>query len=132
MLKKINHIGIVVRDFQEAQRVYSRGLGMKLDQIVEIPDVQLKIGVLKIGEIEIELLEYGNPDLPIVKALRGDRPGINHICYEVEEFGEVMEKLQANGFKLVEGFPRKGDHGMIAFLIPPHSMEERIEVLEKE
>lgn len=132
MLKKINHIGIVVRDFQEAQKLYSKGLGMELDQILEIPDVQLKIGVLKVGEMEIELLHYGNPDLPIVKALRGDRPGINHICYEVEGFGEVIEKLQANGFTLVEGFPRKGVHGTIAFLIPPHSPEERIEILEKE
>jgi len=131
-LKKVNHIGIVVRSFQEAMNSYSNILGIKIERIVEIPDVQLKIGVLKTGDIEIELLEYGNPDLPIVKALRGDRPGINHICYEVEGFGEVMEKLQANGFKLVEGFPRKGVHGTIAFLIPPHSMEERIEILETE
>jgi len=129
-LKKINHIGIVVKDLTQALESYSRGLGIEVEKIVEIPDVQLKIAVLKIGDIEIELLEYGNPDLPIVKALRGDRPGINHICYEVERFGEVMKKLQANGFKLVEGFPRKGVHGTIAFLITPHSMEERIEILE--
>jgi catechol 2,3-dioxygenase-like lactoylglutathione lyase family enzyme len=54
MLKKINHIGVVVRDFEEAQKVYSKGLGMKLDQILEIPDVQLKIGVLKVG-MEVRL-----------------------------------------------------------------------------
>jgi hypothetical protein len=33
------------------------------------------------GEIEIELLHYVNAELPIVKALRGDQPGVNHICY---------------------------------------------------
>jgi methylmalonyl-CoA epimerase len=132
MLKKINHIGVVVKDLQEAGKAYQHGLGIHLEKWAEIPDVQLKIGVLKLGEVEIELLEYGNPDLPIVKALRGDRPGINHICYEVEGFAKVLEKLQANGFRLVEGFPRKGVHGTIAFLIPPHSMEERIEILEKE
>jgi len=130
MIKKINHIGIVVRNFQEALTVYSIGLGMKLERTVEIPDVDLKIGVFKIGDTEIELLQYGNPDLPIVKSLRGDRAGLNHICYEVEGFDEVMKKLVKKGFTLVEGFPRKGVHGRIAFFIPPHSPEERMEILE--
>lgn len=132
MLKKINHIGIVVRNFQEAMNSYSNILGIKIERVVEIPDVQLKIGVLKIGEIEVELLEHGNPELPIVKSLRGDRAGLNHICYEVEAFDEVMENLVKNGFELIEGFPRKGVHGRIAFFIPPHSPNERIEILEVE
>lgn len=130
MLRKINHIGIVVRDFQEALKVYSKGLGMKLERTVEIPDVELKIGVFQMGEIEIELLQHGNPDLPVVKSLRGDRAGLNHICYEVEGFDDTMKRLMENGFKLIEGFPRKGVHGRIAFFIPPHSPEERIEILE--
>lgn len=131
-LKKINHVGVVVSNLQDALITYSKGLGMKVERIVEISDVQLKIGVLKIGEVEVELLEYGNPELPIAKSLRADRPGLNHICYEVEAFDKTMEKMKENGFVLVEGFPRKGVHGRIAFLIPPHSREERIEILEVE
>jgi len=122
----------VVKNLREALNSYSEGLDIKVERLVEIPDVQLKIGVLKIGEIEIELLEYGNPELPIVKSLRGDRAGLNHICYEVERFDEVMMDLIKKGFTLVEGFPRKGVHGRIAFFIPPHSSEERIEILEVE
>jgi len=132
LFKKINHVGIVVRNLQEALNSYSKGLGIKVERFVEIPDVQLKIGVLKMGEIEIELLQYGNPELPVVKSLRGDRPGLNHVCYEVEAFDKTMEKMKENGFVLVEGFPRKGVHGRIAFFIPPHSSGERIEILEVE
>lgn len=132
LLKKINHVGIVVKNLQEALNAYSGCLGIKVEKIAEIPDVQLKIGVLKMGEVEVELLEYGNPELPIAKSLRADRPGLNHICYEVEAFDKTMEKMKENGFVLIEGFPRKGVHGRIAFLIPPHSHEERIEILEVE
>ncbi len=132
MLKKINHIGIVVRDLEEALTLYSKGLGMKLDQRVEIPDVGPRIGVFKIDRMEIELLHYGNRELPIVKALKGDRLGVNHICYEVEGFDDAMSRLLENGYKLIEGFPRKGVHGRIAFFIPPHSPDERIEILEVE
>jgi len=132
MFKKINHIGIVVKNLGEAIPVYSKGLGIAPEKVTEIRDVRLKIAVLRIGEVEIELLEYGNPDLPMAKALRGDQPGINHVCYEVDGFDQTMEKLMDAGFSLVEGFPRKGVHGKIAFFIPPHSPEERIEILEVE
>ena len=122
----------MVKSLADAIAVYSKGLGIAPEKVTEIRDVQLKIAVLRFGEIEIELLEYGNPDLPIAKALRGNQPGINHICYEVEQFDETMEKLMTTGFSLVAGFPRKGVHGKIAFFIPPHSPEERIEILEVE
>ena len=132
MFKKINHIGIVVKNLGDAIAVYSKGLGIAPEKVTELKDVQLKIAVLSVGDVEIELLEYGNPDLPIAKALRGNQPGINHICYEVDRLDQTMEKLKAAGFSLVEGFPRKGVHGRIAFFIPPHSPEERIEILEVE
>lgn len=132
MFKKLNHIGIVVKDFKEAMKIYSKVFGMEVFQLIEIPDVSLKIGVFKLGDVEIELLHYQNPDLPIVKALNGDRLGINHLCYEVDSFERTMERLIEAGFTLIDGFPRKGVHGRIAFFIPPYSSEERIEILEVE
>lgn len=130
MFKKINHIGIVVRNLEEALTLYSKGLGMEFHQMVKIPEVDLRIGVFNLNGIEIELLHYRNLDLPIVRALKGDRLGINHICYEVTDFDEAIERLLENGFRLIEGFPRQGVHGRIAFFIPPHSPEERMEILE--
>ncbi len=129
-LKKVNHIGIVVKDLQEALKAYREGLGIELEQLVEIPDVKLRVAVLKLKEMEIELLQYDDPTLPITKALRGDQFGINHLCYEARQFDRTMERLIVGGFRLIEGFPRKGVHGRIAFFIPPHSLEERIEILE--
>lgn len=130
MFKKINHIGIVVRNLEEATESYSKLLDLKPDQILEIPEASLRIAIFKIGEIEVELLHYGNPLLPMVKALRGDQIGINHLCYEVEDFDHEIKRLMKDEFKLIEGFPRKGVHGRIAFLISPHSPVERIEILE--
>ena len=132
VLKRVNHVGVVVKDLHEALKAYTEGLGIELEQVAEIPDVGLNVGVLKVGEMEIELLQYEDPNLPVVKALRGDQLGINHLCYEVEQFDQTMEQLRGKGFRLIEGFPRKGVHGRIAFFVPPHSEEERIEILEVE
>ena len=132
MLKKINHIGVVVEDLERALESYSKGLGVMVEKIVEIADVELKVGIINVGDVQIELLEYNNPELPIVRALLGDRTGFNHICYEVEDFDGAIRQLRQNGFEVVEGFPRKGVHGTIAFLVPPHSSAERIEILIRE
>lgn len=132
MFKKLNHIGIVVKNFEEAVNIYSKVFGMEVDQLIEIPDVFLRIAIFKLEGLEIELLYYDRPNLPIVKALNGDRVGINHLCYEVESIDKIIERLVEAGFTLIEGFPRKGVHGRIAFFIPPYSLEERIEILEVE
>lgn len=129
-IKRMNHVGIVVKNLDEALDAYTRAFGIEVEKTLEVSDLQLRIGILKIGAMEIELLHYQNPDHPLVKRLQTDRMGIHHICYEVENFEEALRALQAEGFKLVEGFPRKGGHGRIAFLIPPYSLEERIEILE--
>jgi methylmalonyl-CoA/ethylmalonyl-CoA epimerase len=132
MIKKIDHVGIVVEDLDQALKIYSNLLGLKCVEKREIEDVGLKIAVLQGAEIFIELLEYRNLNSEMVKALRGDRKGLNHVCYEVEQFDEVLKRLEMEKFQLIPGFPRKGVHGRIAFLIPPHSSEERIEILEAE
>ncbi len=132
MLKKINHIGIVVKNIEEAISAYSKALGIDPESVTEIPDVRLKACVFRIGDMEIELLHYDNPKIPVVKSLLGDREGLNHICYEVEGLDGAIDRLVKMGFSLVDGFPRKGVHGRIAFFIPPHSREERIEIIEVE
>jgi methylmalonyl-CoA epimerase len=130
MIKKVGHVGIIVENLDQALKIYSNTLGLKCVERREIEDVGLRVAVFEAGEIFVELLEYQNSDLEIVKALRGDRKGLNHVCYEVEQFDEVLRKLETAEFQLIPGFPRKGVHGRIAFLIPPHSPDERIEILE--
>ncbi len=56
MFKKINHIGIVVKSLEEAISIYSKGLGIAPEKVAEIKDVQLKVAVLKMGEIEISTI----------------------------------------------------------------------------
>jgi methylmalonyl-CoA/ethylmalonyl-CoA epimerase len=130
VFEKIHHIGIVVGDLAEAMDAYSVGLGLVAEEIVEIHDVQLRVAVLQAGCVKIELLEYGDPEIPIVELLCGNKKGLNHICYEVDNLEEAIEQLKSRSFGLVRGFPRKGVHGTVAFLIPPHNHDERIEILE--
>jgi methylmalonyl-CoA/ethylmalonyl-CoA epimerase len=130
--QKFGHIGIMVNDLDRAIESYTNGLGIVLERRMETPDLKLRIGILRMGPLEIELLEFKDPELPIPKAIRAGKPGLSHLCFEVRRLDESLKELEARGFRLVEGFPRKGVHGRIAFVIPPHAPEERIELLEVE
>jgi methylmalonyl-CoA/ethylmalonyl-CoA epimerase len=132
MIKKVDHVGIIVENLDQALKIYSNTFGLNCVERREIEDVGLRVAVLEAGKVFVELLEYRNLDSEMVKALRGDRKGLNHICYEVEQFDEVLRKLETAEFQLIPGFPRKGVRGRIAFLVPPHSPDERIEILEVE
>jgi len=130
MVRNINHIGIMVKDLDRAIESYTQGLGVVLEKRMENPDLKLRIGILRMGPLEIELLEFKDPELPIPKAIRADKPGLSHLCFEVTHLDKTIKDLEAKGFQLVEGFPRQGAHGRIAFMSPPHAPEERMELLE--
>ena len=132
MVGKVNHIGIMVRDLDRAIETYAKGLGIALEKRVENMDLKLRIGILKSGPLEIELLEFKDPDLPIPKAIQADKSGLSHLCFEVTHLDQTIEELKTKGFHLVEGFPRQGAHGRIAFMVPPHAPEERMELFEVE
>lgn len=132
MIKNVNHIGVMVNDLDRAIDSYTQGLGVVLEKRVENLDLNLRIGILRIGALEIELLEFKNPELPVPKAIRADRTGLSHLCFEATHLDKTVKDLEAKGFQLVEGFPRQGAHGRIAFMSPPHAPEERIELLEVE
>ena len=57
MLKKIHHVGIVVRNLEEAYGFYRDTLGLPLNKIATLEDQGVKAALLPVGESEIELLE---------------------------------------------------------------------------
>ena len=130
MIRNIGHIGIMVKDLDLAIESYTKGLGMVLEKRTENPDLKQRAGLLRMGALEIELLEFKDPDLPVPKAIHAGNPGLNHFCIEVSQLDKTIRELEAKGFHLIEGFPRQGIHGRIAFVSPPHAPEERIELLE--
>ncbi len=130
MIKRVDHIGIVVKDLSKALAIYSKGLGLQPKEMKEMKDVPLKAAVLQVGGLFIELIEYGNWNSETTKLLRGDQEGLNHVCYEVKDLEESMRELHGAGFQLVPGFPRGGVHGRIAFLKAPSPSVELIGILQ--
>jgi methylmalonyl-CoA epimerase len=127
---KIDHIGIVVHDIQEALRVYEQALGLPLREIVPVPDQKVKVAFLPLGESNVELVQPTADDTGIAKFLKKRGEGIHHICIEVEDIDATLAQLKEHDVELIDEIPRKGAHGQVAFIHPKGAHGVLIELVE--
>ncbi len=129
---KIDHIGIVVRDLQEALKVYEAALGLPLKDVVDLPDQRVEVAFLPLGESNIELVQPTADDTGIAKFLATRGEGIHHICIEVEEIEASLARLKAHNIQLIDEEPRRGAHRRVAFVHPKTMHGVLIELVEHE
>ena len=131
-MTKIDHIGIVVRDIQQALGFYESALGLSLSQVVEAPDQKVQVAFLPVGESNIELVQPLTDDTGTAKFLEKRGEGIHHICLEVEDIEASLAQLKAHGAPLIDEVPRAGAHGRVAFIHPKGAHGVLIELVEHE
>ncbi|UCE57317.1 MAG: methylmalonyl-CoA epimerase [Candidatus Bathyarchaeota archaeon] len=132
MIKKIDHIGIAVKNLNETTRFYRENLGLEIEAVEEIKEQKVKVAIIHIGEGRIELLQSTNLDGPIAKFIEKRGEGIHHIALEVERIEETLQKMKKKGVQLVDQKPRIGANRMkTAFLHPRSTKGVLIELCEK-
>ena len=131
VIKKIDHIGIVVNDIEEALKVYQQALGLSLAEVQERPDQEVTIAFLPTGESEIELVQPVTSDSSVAKFLQKRGEGIHHICLEVDDIEKTLADLQEKGLQLIDEMPRTGPEGeRFAFVHPKSTHGVLIELYE--
>jgi methylmalonyl-CoA/ethylmalonyl-CoA epimerase len=131
-VKRVDHIAIVVDNLGDALGVYRDKLGMEATHIETMPDQDVEIGFLPVGDSELELLEPTNPESGIGRYLTRRGEGLHHICLEVEHIEEAMAELKTAGLQLIDEEPRRGASGRIAFIHPKSAHGVLIELLERD
>ena len=131
MILKIDHIGIVVRNVEEALKLYRDILGLKVVHVEIMEDAKVKLAFLPVGEVMVELLEPTNGE--IGEFLDREGEGFHHIAFKVDNIREMLSRLKEAGIKLHDEEPRRGSRGtLIAFLDPKSTMGVRIELVQEE
>ncbi|MDD3640432.1 MAG: VOC family protein, partial [Atribacterota bacterium] len=91
MFKKIDHIGVAVKNLGESLHIFKDILGMQYTGEEEVEEQKVKTAFLPVGESEIELLESTSPDGAIAKFIEKRGEGIHHIAFEVDDLGEKLK-----------------------------------------
>jgi methylmalonyl-CoA epimerase len=132
LFKKINHIGVAVKQLESSLHVFQELLGMKCSGVEEVKEQNVKVAILPIGESKIELLESTSPEGNIAKYIEKKGEGIHHIAFEVDNLEVILVDLKKKGVQLIDQEPRSGAGGArIAFLHPKSTNGVLIELCER-
>ncbi len=119
MFKKISHIGIAVKNIEQAIETFSKLSEIKDYHIETVEEQKVRVATFKVGESRIELLEPTSADSPVAKFIEKRGEGIHHIAFEVENIEEEIEKAKQKNFQLIDSTPRYGANNcLIAFIHP--------------
>ena len=132
MFKRMDHVGIVVNDIDATIKTYQDQLGFKLVQRTEIPEQKVVAAFLDAGNSTIELISPTDTESGTAKFLANRGEGTHHVAYEVEDIVATLAELKQQGMRLIDEAPRRGVHGLVAFIHPKATNGMMIEILQKD
>ena len=117
--RRIHHLGIAVRDLDEAIATYARLFGGAVEHRAEVPDQGVEAAAVLLGEGRVELVAPLDDDTPVGRFLARRGPGMHHVAYEVDDVRQALRDLAAEGAELVSEEPHAGLFGLqVAFVHP--------------
>ncbi len=130
-IKRIEHVGVVVKDVEASRALWEGCFGIKLDSVEINPTKPVKLAIYPVGESMVELIAGTTPDSKHQKMVAEGKGGINHLCFEVENIDEALAELKQKGIPLLDEVPRPGHAGCrIAFIDPKATEGCLIELAE--
>ena len=118
-MKKIDHIGIAVKDIDASNALFEKLLGVSFCKMEEIESESVLTSFFKSDTNKIELLAATDENSVIAKFIEKKGEGIHHIAFEVEDIQEEIKRLKKEGFTILNEIPKKGaDNKLVVFLHP--------------
>jgi methylmalonyl-CoA/ethylmalonyl-CoA epimerase len=132
----LDHIGIACENLDESSVFWNLiGLIQGDDELVEDQGVNTRFFATSQDDEKtpmIELLEPTGTDTPIGKFLSKRGPGVQQVCFRVDNLEEMIKLLISNGIQMIDLVPRQGAHdSLIAFVHPRSTGGVLVELTQK-
>jgi methylmalonyl-CoA/ethylmalonyl-CoA epimerase len=118
IVKKINHVAVVVPDIEASLAFWRDALGLPLHHIEDVPSQKAQVAFLPAGEGEVELVKPTSEDSGTAKFLSEKGPGMHHLCLEVDDIEGMLVQLKAKGVRLINETPVELPGRKMAFVHP--------------
>ncbi len=115
----IHHLGVAVRDLDEAVDTYERLFGAEVEHRAQVDEQGVVAAAVLVGDGRVELLAPLGDETPVGRFLAKRGPGMHHVAYEVDDVQAELDRLSAAGAELIDAEPRQGLFGLqVAFVHP--------------
>ena len=121
MFRRIDHVGIAVRDLDEAVAFYELAFGVtpvheEINEEQGVREAMLAVGD---GETRIQLLAPLSDDSTIARFLERSGPGVQQVAYTVDDVEAVAEQLRRKGMRVLYDRARRGTAGSLVNFVHP-------------
>lgn len=120
MLQQISHLGLAVRNLDEAIRLYEGVFGLSVSHRWVAEQDRMEAASFRIGDVEIELMQPLEDDSPIGRFIARRGEGVHHVAYRVDDVAGALSRAREAGIQTIDEEPRAGGDGRtrIGFLHP--------------
>ncbi|HLF46133.1 MAG TPA: methylmalonyl-CoA epimerase [Chitinophagaceae bacterium] len=119
MMKKIDHLGIAIKDLKASLPLFEKLLNSPCYKTEIVESEKVNTAFFNAGKTKIELLESTDPNGVIARFIEKKGEGLHHIAFEVDSIEAEMERLKKEGFVLLSDIPKPGaDNKLVCFLHP--------------
>lgn len=133
LFTRIDHVGIAVRDLDEAIAFYRDAFGLAVIHEERNEEQGVREAMLAVGDSGscIQLLAPLRPDSPIGKFLERSGEGIQQMAYGVANIDVACATLRERGLRLLYDNPKRGTAGSrINFIHPKDAGGVLVELVE--
>jgi len=128
IVNQIHHVGMAVRDLDEAIDFLKRVFGAEVIERQEFPDQKLESAMVSVGKSTFELSQSTDPQGLIAKFIESRGPGLHHISLEVEDMDTALKHFKENGLMVVGEM--KIEKTRVAFLRPESLLGILFEIIQ--
>ncbi len=105
MIKGINHVGIAVKDVDSAIKFFQDKLGAELITKVDLPFMQQISAIVKVGELQFELMQGTAPESVVSRYIEKRGEGIHHISVKVDDIDKACDEFEKKGMQIINKLP---------------------------
>ncbi len=132
MLTEIDHVAIAVNDLDVAIAYYRDTFGVEVEHREIVESDGIEEALLRVADSYVQLLTPTRPDSPVAKYLEKRGEGLHHIAYRVDDCAAALERVKAQGHKVIDEAPRPGSRGTtVAFVHPKTAFGTLIELVQQ-
>ena len=129
----IDHVGVAVRDLDEAVAFYESTFGMRKLHEETNEEQGVREAMMGVGDSGscIQLLAPLSPESTIAKFLDRSGPGIQQLAYRVADIDAVCATLRERGLRLLYDTPKRGtSDSRVNFIHPKDAGGVLVELVE--
>ena len=113
ILRRLDHVAVLVRSTDDALRFYRDHLGLVVHSSEEIPSPPVRLTYLDAGNAFVQLVEPLESDSDLAKWLDAHGEGLHHICFGVDDVANAVSTLSEDGSPVMLGTGRGRVSGFV-------------------